>query len=135
VPEDTPGARTAAYFIHPGETVSGGGTATGCDLYLSWGRHALASALNVGLSVSPENLALQLHASLHGFYELRPRLPLVYGGIATPYGNHIQLGARFRPTDRIDGGLAVNVPVGRWILDGFEDQVWIQPTFDLRVAY
>jgi hypothetical protein len=132
------GGQLSTVFVHTNELASSAGGYTGYHLYADAPRVDLAVDLSVGLGVGPIELVelggTQL--SVHGFFELRDDLPLVAGVVLTPWVSHVQLGARWRPTEHLDAGLGVNVPaLGVMGPQPVVSEVFLlQPMFDLQIT-
>jgi len=132
------GSQSTAVFVHLNETAGSAGGYTGYHLYVDAPRRDVAVDLSGGLGRGPSTFVelggTQL--SVHGFFDLRDDLALVAGVVRTPWVSHVQLGARFRPTDHVDAGVGVDIPV----LGGMGPQpvrselVMFQPMLDVRVT-
>ncbi len=132
------GDGSSAVFVYPNEVASSFGGYTGYHLYADVGRTSLALDLSLGLGAGPIQFQVlgQVQFSAHGFYELREDLPLVAGLVLTPWVSHAQVGARFRPSDHVDMGVGLNIPVlGVLGPQPVYDEVFlIQPMLDLQVT-
>ncbi len=130
---------TTSLFVHGAETAQSAGVYTGYQGYLDTDRFDLAIEVSAGLGTGPVSM-LQLgetHASIHGFYEVLDGLPLMAGLVVTDWLGHVQVGTRWRPNERFDLGVGVNIPVVG-LLGPTPDpdaMVLIQPMGDLRVAF